>query len=81
MVKDKQSYYHPLHVSVKAHRRVIQTHALYVNGIVGRDSRELCHLGPFVVVRQYSSKNNLMNKASIRGNCMCRQEHKHLRVR
>ncbi len=33
--------------------RVIQTRAFYVNGIVGRDSRELCHLGPFVVIRQY----------------------------
>ncbi len=30
----------------------VQTHALHVNGIVGRDTRELCHLGHFVVVRQ-----------------------------
>ena len=55
VVKDKQSYYHllHLHVSVKAYFWcVIQIHALYVNGIVGRDLWELFHLGPFVVLRQ-----------------------------
>ena len=48
MVEDKQNYYHPMPASVKAH---LACHsALYVNGIVGRDSRELCQLDPFVVV-------------------------------
>ena len=28
---------------------------LYVNGIAGRDTRELCQLDPFVVVRQNSA--------------------------
>ncbi len=32
----------------------IQIHALYVNGVVGRDTRELCHFS-FVVVWQNSS--------------------------
>ena len=41
---------------VKAHLVVIETHAFYVNGMVGRDSRELCHINPFVVVRQYRSQ-------------------------
>ena len=45
MVEDKQNYYH-LSVSVKAHLTYHQTHALYVNGTVGEDSRELCQLGP-----------------------------------
>ena len=44
VIEDKQNYYHPLPVSVSS---------LNVNDIVGRDSRELCHLGPFFVVRQY----------------------------
>ena len=35
-------------------RHVIQTHALYVIGIVGRDSRELCQLDPYVMVWQYN---------------------------
>ena len=61
VLKDKQSYYHPLPVSVRFIWRVIQAHALYVNGVVGRDSRELCHLGPFVVVRQNKSESTFHN--------------------
>ncbi len=52
VVEDKQNHYHPLPVFVKAYLHIIQTHALNVNG--GRDSTELCHLGPFIVVLQYS---------------------------
>ncbi len=33
----------------------VQTLALCLNGIVGRDLRELCHLDPFVMVRQHCS--------------------------
>ena len=54
MVEDKQTIIN-LRVSEGSFWRVIQTHALHVNGLVGRDTRELWWLGPFVVVRQ----NNL----------------------
>ena len=49
--RDKtQSYYHPLHVCEGSFG--VSTHAFVC--AVGRDSRQLCHLCPFVVVRLYS---------------------------
>ena len=55
VVEGKQNYFHPLSVSaaVKAHLACHLKSCFVCKWHSWRVSRQLCHLGPFVVVRQY----------------------------
>ena len=56
VVEDKQNYYHSLPGSVKAHLACHSNSCFVCKWyIVGRNSWELCHLSPFVLVRQRGS--------------------------